>query len=211
MLSHYGKPCLTFGHSLLITPNPINDSYGWHLQYLTIIGLAVSTLSFTFGLLSDLTLSLSVFTLKNVLGIVAAPLSLLVSLLYWTLRAIDPKLVIPEWSPNPRVIADLGFHLFPTILLMVDQVFFSPPWEIKMLSSFTLSASIAGAYWLWIEKCFQQNGFYPYPLFQDAGFEGRVGLFSGAAVVMVVNTWGLKQLYTMVNGKAALVNAKKDQ
>lgn len=94
---------------------------------------------------------------------------------------------------------------------MVDQVFFSPPWEIKTLSSFTLSASIAGVYWLWIEKCFQQNGFYPYPLFRDAGFEGRVGLFSGAAVVMVVNTWGLKQLYTMVNGKAALVDAKKDQ
>lgn len=94
---------------------------------------------------------------------------------------------------------------------MLDHLFFSPPWEIKKLSSSTLSACIAGMYWLWVEKCFQQNGFYPYPLFRDAGFEGRVGLFSGAAVVMCLNTWGLKRLYTMVNGKATMVDGRKDQ
>jgi hypothetical protein len=191
-------------HSLFITPNPINDSYGWHLPYLTIIGLAISTLSFTIGLLSDLTLLPILYTIKNVLGTVASPLSLLISILYWTLRAIDPALVIPETSPNPPVLTDLGFHLFPTILLTLDHVFLSPPWEIKPVSSFVLSGLIAGVYWLWVEKCFEQNGFYPYPLFRDAGFEGRVMLFSGAAIVMVINTWGLKCLYTAVNGRGAL-------
>jgi hypothetical protein len=158
-----------------------------------------------------LTRSPTLFTVKNLLNTVASPLSLLISLLYWTLRAIDPALVIPEWSPNPPVLIDLGFHLFPTILLTLDHVLFSPPWEIKMSSSFVLSATIAIVYWLWIEKCFQQNGFYPYPLFRDAGFEGRIGLFLGAAIVMVVNTWGLKWLYTAVDGKRALVENQKTE
>jgi hypothetical protein len=96
-------------------------------------------------------------------------------------------------------------------LLTFDHIFFSPPWEIKTLSSFALSGLVAGVYWLWIEKCFEQNGFYPYPLFRDAGFEGRIGLFSGAAIVMVLNTWGLKWLYTVVNSKPALIEKNKAQ
>jgi len=57
------------------------------------------------------------------------------------------------------------------------------------------------AYWVWVEQCFGRNGFYPYPIFQQVGFEGRVGLFVGAAVVMVVNTSCLQWLYGVVNGK----------
>lgn len=122
----------------LDNPEPINDSYSWHLQYLTNIGLAVSILTFIFGLLSDLTPSPALFALKNVLGVVASPLSLLISLLYWTLRHIDPKLVIPGWNPSPPVTVDLGFHHCPPY---ADQILFSPPWEIK-----TFSASIDGVY-----------------------------------------------------------------
>lgn len=117
--------------SLLITPNSINDSYGWHLQYLTNIGLAVSTLSFFFDLLSDLTLSPTLFALQNVLCEVASPLSPLVSSLYYSLRTIDSRLIILEWSPNPRVLTYLSFHPFPTVLLMLDHLFFSPPGKLK--------------------------------------------------------------------------------
>src|SRR5271170_1298810 len=31
---------------LLTNPNPANDAYGWHFQYLTIIGLLLSTITF---------------------------------------------------------------------------------------------------------------------------------------------------------------------
>lgn len=91
---------------------------------------------------------------------------------------------------------------------MLDRVFFSPPLEVRALSRFTLSASIVGANWLWVEKCFEQNGFYPYPLLRNAGFEGRLGLFSGTAVLIFVYTWGLRSLYMTVNGKAALVDER---
>jgi hypothetical protein len=79
------------------------------------------------------------------------------------------------------------------------------------MSSVALSGGIAGAYWVWVERCFERNGFYPYPLFRDAGFEGRVGLFVGAAAVMVANTWGLRWLYWAVNGTGVAAEIKKAQ
>ena len=73
-----------------------NESYGWHFQYLTIIGLALATFTCIAGALADITLSPRLFHVKNVLSMCAAPLECLVSGLYWGLRAIDPRLVVPE-------------------------------------------------------------------------------------------------------------------
>jgi FAR-17a/AIG1-like protein len=51
-----------------------------------------------------------------------------------------------------------------------------------------------------VEQCYKNNGFYPYPIFDEAGFEGRVGLFAMSAVVMIATTFALKQVYGSVNG-----------
>ena len=69
-----------------------NESYGWHFQYLTIIGLALSTLTFTFGLLADITLSRRLFAAKNALSVASAPIECLISILYWGLRAVSPQI-----------------------------------------------------------------------------------------------------------------------
>jgi hypothetical protein len=72
--------------------NPLrnsNDSYGWHFQYLTIIGLALSTLTFACGLLADLTLSRRLFAAKNALSVASAPIECLITILYWGLRAVS--------------------------------------------------------------------------------------------------------------------------
>ena len=66
-----------------------NESYGWHFQYLTIIGLALSTLTFVFGLLADITLSRRLFAVKNALSVASAPIECLISILYWGLRAVS--------------------------------------------------------------------------------------------------------------------------
>lgn len=58
------------------------------MQYLTILGLALSTLTFTVALLADITLSHRLFQLKNVLSVASAPMECLISLLYWGLRAV---------------------------------------------------------------------------------------------------------------------------
>lgn len=45
-----------------------------------------------------------------------------------------------------------------------------------------------------------KNGRYPYPIFEQVLFEGRVGLFVMSAVVMALSTATLKWLYGRVNG-----------
>ncbi|KAL8864442.1 MAG: hypothetical protein Q9174_007352, partial [Haloplaca sp. 1 TL-2023] len=165
---------------LLLYPNHISGTYGWHFQYLTIIGLFLSFLTFLLGTLSDLTLSRQLFRIKNLLSITAAPMSLLITLLYFSLRLIDPELVVPAELELP-LPTDLSFHFNPTAFLLVDILLLSPPWTISAIPAMALSSCIALGYWFWVEACYAKNGFYPYPLFDVVGFEARVGLFVGSA------------------------------
>ena len=97
---------------------------------------------------------------------------------------------------------DVGLHLVPSVVMIVDILFFSPPWTINSLHAIGLTSGIAIAYWFWVEECYRHNGFYPYPIFDEAGFKGRVGLFSLSAVTMTLWIWTLGGLYGIVNGKA---------
>jgi hypothetical protein len=192
----------SYGYSynyLIANPNQINQAYGWHFQYLTIIGLSLATLTFLLALLADLTLSPRVFALKNLVSMCSAPMEVLISFLYWGLRAIDPALVVPPELELP-VSADLSFHLAPSVLLLVDLLLLSPPWAITVLPAVGLSVVIAFCYWWWIELCYSYNGFYPYPLFAMLDANQRVGLFVGSALVMAANTMVLKWIYGRVNG-----------
>ncbi|KAF2474641.1 uncharacterized protein BDR25DRAFT_322844 [Lindgomyces ingoldianus] len=183
-----------------------NDSYGWHFQYLTIIGLSISTLCFTSGLLADATSSHTLFTLKNYLALVAAPIELLISLLYWGLRAIDPALVIPPDLPMLPFWTDLCFHLFPSLLLSLDAILLSPPWPTNPVNpnapfvTLVASMAISFTYWFWIELCHSHNGFYPYPIFALLGTWQRIGLFVVSGVTMWLLGAGLRMGYTRVNG-----------
>ena len=138
-------------------PNPINASYGWHFQYLTIIGLLLATLTFIFGLLADITLSPRLFAAKNTLSLCSTPLEVLISVLYWTIVAIDRTLVIPP-DFVLHLPADIGFHLMPALFLTWDLLALSPPWTIKNLPAVGISAVLAFSYWGWVEHCYSHNG-----------------------------------------------------
>ncbi|KAH9827370.1 UPF0641 membrane protein [Teratosphaeria destructans] len=212
-----GSFAFSFGY-LVQNPNPINESYGWHLQYLTIIGLSLAALTFAVGLLADLTLSRRLFALKNTLSVASAPMECLISLLYWGLRVvrdvwhdgettglsspaqIDTKLVLPDWAPPIGLLPDLSFHAVPAISLVTDLLFFSPPYTIAFLPALGLSGLIAFGYWLWIEQCYQANKFYPYPIFTMLTTLQRVGLFTFSALLMTLSTSLLTWLYGVVNG-----------
>ena len=195
-----GLASFTYSYNWLLThPNHINSAYGWHFQYLTIIGLTLATTTFILGLFADTSLSPRLFAAKNVFSMCSAPMEVLVSLLYWGLRAIDPTLVVPKELELP-LLADLGFHTAPSILLLVDLLFFSPPWTITIVPAIALSTVIALAYWFWIELCYSYNGFYPYPLFAVLDNTQRMALFGGSAVVMAGVTVVLKWVYGRVNG-----------
>lgn len=171
------------------------------MQYLTIIGLSLATLTFIFGLLADLTLSTRLFLAKNAFSVASAPLEILITLLYWGLRSIDPALVLPDWAPRLAFGTDLCFHFFPATFLLVDLLVLSPPYTIAAIPSIGLSSLIAVVYWFWVEACYSHNGFYPYPIFAEAGTPGRIGLFVMSAITMVVATSLLKWGYRAVNGR----------
>ncbi|KAI9369301.1 hypothetical protein BJX61DRAFT_536522 [Aspergillus egyptiacus] len=160
-----------------------NEAYGWHFQYLTVIGLSLATITFAVGLLADITLSARLFLLKNLLSICSAPMEVLISILYWGLRLVN-----------------ISFHAIPSIVFLIDLLFLSPPWTISIGPALGLSGTIAVGYWFWVERCFQHNGWYPYPIFEQVPFEGRIGLFALSAVVMALSTATLKWLYGRVNG-----------
>lgn len=140
------------------TKDSSNDAHGWHFQFLTIIGLALATLTFATALLADLTLSRRLFFVKNALSAASAPMEVLISVLYWGIQAIDPKLVVPDWLPRLALIDDMSFHAFPAIFLTIDLLFLSPPWTISALPAMGLSGCIAAGYWFWTERNYKLNG-----------------------------------------------------
>ena len=91
-----------------------NESYGWHFQYLTIIGLSLATMTFITGLLADITLSPQLFLIKNLLSGCSAPLQVLISTLYWGLSAIDRHLVVP---PDLELPVLPGEHLLRGVVV----------------------------------------------------------------------------------------------
>ena len=188
---------------------PINITYGWHFQYLTVLSMSVSTMAFFLAISADLR---SLMTsgddglvgqmrgMKEAISCVAAPAEILVTSLYFGLRAISSDLVIPEWARLPLTL-DLSLHLAPTIFQLVDFLYFSPQWNISERQALRLSIILACLYWLWIERCRRMNGFYAYPIFDEAGLLGRIGLFSMSAVLMAGNTVILKRLHGLLHKK----------
>jgi len=196
-------------------PNQISKSFGWHFQFLTIIGITICTACFTSGLIADITKSHFFFTLKNYLALVAAPIEIVISILYWGLRAIDDGLLAASDMPLPPVLFDLGFHLVPAVVLTLDNLFLSPPWpsmptnpqaSIVMLVT---STAIAFAYWCWIELCFSYNGFYPYPIFSILSTGQRIGLFALSGTTMWAVGGALRVSFAYINGVEAVEEPDK--
>ncbi|PSR99420.1 FAR-17a/AIG1-like protein [Coniella lustricola] len=180
-------------------PSPQQEEFGGSFQFLTIIGLALAFTSMIFGFFADLTLNKTLFRAKNIVSVCSTPLEVLISILYWGISLIDKRLLFPEELQLP-LLPDLGFHAMPAFMLVLDLLFFSPPWTIKFQGAVMLSTAIAFAYWAWIEYCFSYNQTYPYPIFTVLSTPQRIMLFVGSGVTCALSTMGLKWLYGKVNG-----------
>jgi hypothetical protein len=90
--------------------------------------------------------------------------------------------------------------MVPSLALVTDLLFFSPPYAIAFLPALALSGAIAFGYWFWIEQCYRYNNFYPYPIFEMLDTTQRVGLFGMSALLMAISTFCLSWLYGAING-----------
>lgn len=132
-------------------------SFGWYFQLLTVVGLALSLVTFSLGLVADLVPANTLSKAKDAVAVLATPLEVLIAVLYWSIRMHNPSLLMPEdlvIDPLP----DLGFHLVPAVLLALDLVLWSPRATITTRNMMSLSTVLAVVYWCWIEFCFYKNG-----------------------------------------------------
>ena len=83
--------------------------------------------------------------------------------------------MLPDWAPPLHLIDDFSFHAVPSIALVIDLLFFSPPYTIAFVPALGLSTCIAFGYWFWVERCYLYNQFYPYPLFAVLNTPQRIG------------------------------------
>ncbi|KAM0412841.1 hypothetical protein ACHAPD_007888 [Fusarium lateritium] len=153
-----GMSSFTFSFYLLTTwDSNYSRSFGWYFQLLTVVGLALSLVTFSLGLIADLAPGSIISEAKDAIAVLATPLEVLIAVLYWSIRMHDPSLLMPEdliIDPLP----DLGFHLVPAVLLILDFVLWSPRATITTRSMMSLSTVLAVVYWCWIELCFYKNG-----------------------------------------------------
>ena len=63
-----------------------------------------------------------------------------------------------------------------------------------------LSSALSLTYWFWVERCYLNNGYYPYPLFEAVTTPWRVVVFVMSAVLMTGSTMVLMGVYGWVNG-----------
>ncbi|KAF4614547.1 hypothetical protein D9613_002984 [Agrocybe pediades] len=183
--------------------------YGGHLQYLTIQGLALACLTMATGLLNDL---LPVFgTIKRSFMIIALPLSVVISSIYWSLIIFMPDLILqalpgdsaPSSSsdaPAPFRIPlsmDLALHAVPCISLILDFSFFEKKYtkyEVKLAPIVAVVFSLW--YTLWVEHCGKMNnGIFPYPFLTENPLNVRIGIYIGATLLSIFSFRAINALH----------------
>ncbi|KIN07161.1 hypothetical protein OIDMADRAFT_108474 [Oidiodendron maius Zn] len=186
----HGLGLLSFGFSfqyIIARPNVINRGFGGHFQFLTNIALLLSTLAFTFGMLSDLIPSIALNRLRRIVRFIAMPLEVTITLSYWLVYFSNISLIVDQRaSPRMPLCRDLGFHFLPTIFLLADYTVLPPKRALQMRTDFAVVV-FGGAlslYWLWLATCYQRNGYWPYPILARIGPLVKAILIAATTVMM---------------------------
>ncbi|KAF9483902.1 hypothetical protein BDN70DRAFT_873302 [Pholiota conissans] len=181
----------------------MNAQYGGHFQYLTIQGLVLAALSMILGMVSGLFPWVTgLKSAKRYLMVVALPVSVVISLIYWSLLALFPSLIIPPMnstepstpsssSTSPPLFylpltVDLSLHAVPAISLTLDFFFFERKYTKKEVHVIAPIAAAGFALWYgsWVEYCGKMNnGSFPYPFLTENPQEIRIGIYIGATVL----------------------------
>ncbi|ORE06149.1 hypothetical protein BCV72DRAFT_292331 [Rhizopus microsporus var. microsporus] len=178
-----------------VLQNPYSLGFGGQYQYLTILGLVTATIAFGLKILRYFVPTFSSLIYAIVTNI-ATPMEGLISVLYWSMLLIDPRLLVPEDLPRIPLLLDFTLHLFPAIFLWIDFLMFDIDFvrsnaHVLVIYSFTLF------YFIWSSYCHSKNGYWPYPFLGDFTLWMRIGFF----VMSGVLCWGMYELGAAVHAR----------
>ncbi|KAJ3913507.1 FAR-17a/AIG1-like protein [Lentinula edodes] len=214
-----------------LTKLPINafisTQYGGHLQYLTIQGLFITCATTLISLLMDLFPSFRLFglqaltenylpfaalkPLKRILLIIAMPLSITISSIYWPLLLLATQLILQNGSSEPSssphapqpllripLPMDLSLHAVPALTLLADFLLFEKKYTRKEIRYGGTGISVVYTvfYAWWVERCAGFNGGrFPYPFLTDNPFEIRLAIYVGAGMLAFSSFWLINRVH----------------
>lgn len=169
----------------------IRSQYGGHFQNLTIQGLILAWLTMLTGLIIEMFPSSSTLrALKRHLFLIAMPLAVVISLIYWTLILLLPSLIVQSDDLRLPLSIDLALHASPASALLVDFFIFDTKYEEREFKYRVPFAATVFAAWygLWVEHCAENNnGIFPYPFLTENPLEIRVVIYVVAALVAIMS------------------------
>ncbi|KAI7906292.1 FAR-17a/AIG1-like protein-domain-containing protein [Cokeromyces recurvatus] len=177
--------------------------YSGHFQFLTIVGLLVATLSSFARIINLLTGKLQV--IYESLTAIATPVEGLISILYWPIMLYDKEMLVPKDTIFDLPLKlDLSLHLFPTIVCWIDFMGFNRGFKRSPIHIFSIYF-FTFLYYVWVNVCYEHNGYWPYPL---------LGLFKNNAqrgVFFIFCGWFCSLLYKTIAKGHELFHAKKEE
>jgi hypothetical protein len=117
----------------------------------------MTTLTFAISLLEEIFPSKPLSTLGYLLSVTTTPLEVLIGTLYWTIYAINKKLLIPP-GHGISLASNLALHAVPAVVLVSDMLVRDTAWGIGAKSVMVLDSVFFFAYWAWLEYCHSYNG-----------------------------------------------------
>lgn len=85
-------------------------------------------------------------------------------MLYWPIVLYNRDLLIPkDFEFDLPLNLDLSLHLIPTVVCWVDFLGFNKGFK-RSPSHILAIYAFAMGYYVWVNYCFEQNGYWPYPL-----------------------------------------------
>ncbi|KAH8106738.1 FAR-17a/AIG1-like protein [Cristinia sonorae] len=190
-------------HTLPIHSFIVNQK-GGHFQFLTIQGLLVAFVTMVLSMLADLVPVLSLIKrAKRAVFMIAMPLAVVISTIYWTLLLAFPHLILrpdmegesePSSSSKASQFAripvqmDLALHAVPAISLLLDFFLLERKYTNKqaIYGGFFVAAASGLWYAWWVEECAKFNGIFPYPFLTFSPFHIRVVIYSVATAFAYV-------------------------
>ncbi|KZV88312.1 hypothetical protein EXIGLDRAFT_839341 [Exidia glandulosa HHB12029] len=213
---------MAYGYNTLVALIHGSQAGDWMLgqrgglfQFLTICGLALAWVTCLVALVHSLVPSFTAIgNLKSALGLVALPVSIIVTEVYWPLILLAPSLIAEvdlgpgvDGMPPPAAFMyplpiplDLALHAAPALALLVDFFAFEhrySRWQ-ALNAGFPLSVFTGVAYGTWTEYCASANRTFPYP-FLNVALPIRIAIYAAATAIAYASFLFVNSLHPIPN------------